>query len=144
MTDCSRSFCNLTALRSHRERQHGEERNWEDEADRAVREGEEGSTAVISNDSTRVSAQPPQSPQCFMTFRDAETEERHLRFKHPVEYERHLQGRTVFACCVCDLTFPSSRLLSAHQRTHSKWSLPPTGLEVSLQESTGRGEAEGI
>lgn len=53
--DCSQSFCNLTALRSHRERQHGEERIWEDEEDRAVREEEEGSTAVISNDSTRVS-----------------------------------------------------------------------------------------
>nr|XP_046190513.1 zinc finger protein 2 homolog [Oncorhynchus gorbuscha] len=121
--DCSQSFCNLTALRSHRERQHGEERNWKDEEDSAVREEEQGSTAVISNDSTRVSAQPPQSPQChqcFMTFQDAETEERHLRFKHPVEYERHLRGRTVFACCVCDRTFSSSRLLSAHQRTHSK------------------------
>ncbi|XP_020360403.1 zinc finger protein 883 isoform X2 [Oncorhynchus kisutch] len=145
--DCSQSFCNLTALRSHRERQHGEERNWEDEEDSAVREEEEGSTAVISNDSTRVSAQPPQSPQChqcFMTFQDAETEERHLRFKHPVEYERHLRGRTVFACCVCDRTFPSSRLLSAHQRTHSKWSLPPTGPEDSVQESTDGGEAEGV
>ncbi|XP_071251248.1 zinc finger protein 135-like [Salvelinus alpinus] len=144
--DCSQSFRNLTALRKHRERQHGEERNWKDE-DRAVREEEEGSTAVISNDSTRVSAQPPQSTQCqqcFMTFQDAETEERHLRFKHPVEYERHLRGRTVFACCVCDCTFPSSCLLSAHQRTHSKWSLPPTGPEDSVQESTDGGEAEGM
>uniref|UniRef100_A0A8C7M421 C2H2-type domain-containing protein n=1 Tax=Oncorhynchus mykiss TaxID=8022 RepID=A0A8C7M421_ONCMY len=145
--DCSQSFCNLTALRSHRERQHGEERNCKDEEDSEVREEEEGSTAVISNDSTRVSAQPPQSPQChqcFMTFQDAETEERHLRFKHPVEYERHLRGRTVFACCVCDRTFPSSRLLSAHQRTHSKWSLPPTVPEDSVQESTDGGESEGI
>uniref|UniRef100_A0A8C9VXS2 C2H2-type domain-containing protein n=1 Tax=Scleropages formosus TaxID=113540 RepID=A0A8C9VXS2_SCLFO len=68
-------------------------------------------------------SQLPQSPQClrcFMTFRDAETAERHLRFKHPAEYEQQLRGHTVFACCVCDRTFPSSRLLSAHQRTHSK------------------------
>ncbi|XP_064864260.1 zinc finger protein 484-like [Oncorhynchus nerka] len=50
--DCSQSFCKLTALRSHRERQHGEERNWEDEEDRVVREEEQGSTAVISIDST--------------------------------------------------------------------------------------------
>ncbi|XP_069041441.1 hypermethylated in cancer 2 protein-like isoform X2 [Lepisosteus oculatus] len=78
--------------------------------------------------------------QCFMTFRDQETTERHLRFKHPAEYERQLRGRTVFACCVCDLTFPSSAQLSAHQRTHSKWSLPPGGLEDSLQRERQGGE----
>ncbi|KAI1886324.1 hypothetical protein AGOR_G00212830 [Albula goreensis] len=68
-----------------------------------------------------------------MTFRDAETAERHLRFKHPAEYERQLRGRTVFACCVCDRTFPSSRLLSDHQRTHSKWRLSTVGPQGPLQ-----------
>ncbi|XP_036393956.1 zinc finger protein 48-like [Megalops cyprinoides] len=92
---------------------------------------------MLSCDSTSRLAQLAQSPQCvrcFMTFRDAETAERHLRFKHPAEYERQLRGRTVFACCVCDRTFPSSRLLSTHQRTHSKWSLMPPANEDSAQE----------
>ncbi|XP_069041413.1 oocyte zinc finger protein XlCOF28-like isoform X2 [Lepisosteus oculatus] len=56
--------------------------------------------------------------QCFITFKDLETSEKHLRFKHPEEYERRLRGRTVFACRRCDHTFPSSAQLAAHQRAH--------------------------
>ncbi|KAI1886317.1 hypothetical protein AGOR_G00212750 [Albula goreensis] len=60
-----------------------------------------------------------QCPECFITFRDLQTSQQHLRLQHPTLYERQLlRGRTVFACRNCDLTFPSSRLLSAHQRTH--------------------------
>ncbi|XP_018587743.2 zinc finger protein 771-like [Scleropages formosus] len=122
---CSRSFCSFEALRGHRLSQHGQE----------IDEEEGDSMTPPSNASSHL-AQLPQSPQClrcFMTFRDAETAERHLRFKHPAEYEQQLRGHTVFACCVCDRTFPSSRLLSAHQRTHSKWSLTPTCMDKSLQ-----------
>ncbi|KAG9334639.1 hypothetical protein JZ751_007462 [Albula glossodonta] len=60
-----------------------------------------------------------QCPECFITFRDLQTSQQHLRLQHPTLYERQLlRGHTVFACRRCDLTFPSSRLLSAHQRTH--------------------------
>ncbi|XP_061093971.1 zinc finger protein 771-like isoform X1 [Conger conger] len=133
--DCSCSFRSLKALRRHRAREHGEERGAVDEGTKQ----EEGDCCVpmlscsSPNDLPELS-QNPQCTLCFMTFRDAETAERHLRFKHPAEYERQLRGRTVFACCACDRTFPSSRLLSAHQRTHSKWSLSSLGSEGALQD----------
>ncbi|XP_066573999.1 myeloid zinc finger 1 [Amia ocellicauda] len=113
---------------------------------------------------TQPSTDSPSNPllslqclHCFITFRDAETSEKHLRFKHPVEYERLLRGRTVFACRRCDRTFPSSAQLSTHQRAHGNWSLtlassssliplsssPPAGSEDTLQVERGRlGEEE--
>ncbi|KAG5856182.1 hypothetical protein ANANG_G00005320 [Anguilla anguilla] len=106
---------------------------------------EDGSVPMLSCGSPNHLPQLSQTPQCarcFMTFRDAETAERHLRFKHPAEYERQLRGRTVFACCACDRTFPSSRLLSAHQRTHSKWSLSSLGSEGAPQDRRGEGGAQ--
>nr|XP_023688985.1 zinc finger protein 672-like isoform X2 [Paramormyrops kingsleyae] len=137
--ECCRSFHGLEALRDHRMSQHGKEADKQEEAKDI--EHREANTRTLSSDTEGMvahslqSPQPPQCLRCFMTFRDAETAERHLRFKHPADYEQKLQGHTVFACCVCDRTFPSSRLLSAHQRTHSKWSLIPAGLDESLQES---------
>ncbi|KAJ8388886.1 hypothetical protein AAFF_G00126420 [Aldrovandia affinis] len=59
-----------------------------------------------------------QCPQCFITFRDLQTSQQHMRLQHPALYEWQLRGRTVFACRRCDHTFPSSRQLSAHQRAH--------------------------
>ncbi|KAJ8388896.1 hypothetical protein AAFF_G00126520 [Aldrovandia affinis] len=141
--DCSCSFRSPKALRRHQASEHGEEREVEDAG--KDREEHGGSTHMLSYNSATHVAQLSQSPQClrcFMTFRDTETAERHLRFKHPAEYERQLRGRTVFACCVCDRTFPSSRLLSAHQRTHSKWSLNALGSEGSLQDRRRDGGVE--
>ncbi|KAL4657693.1 zinc finger protein 771-like [Arapaima gigas] len=131
--NCSRSFCSFEALRGHRLSQHGEEADGEEQG--KGREEGDGDSVTPAGNAGCLLAQLPQSPQClrcFMTFRDAETAERHLRFKHPAEYEQQLRGRTVFACCVCDRTFPSSRLLSVHQRTHSKWRLSPSGVEGSV------------
>ncbi|XP_035239867.1 replication initiator 1-like isoform X1 [Anguilla anguilla] len=146
--DCSCSFRSLRALRRHRAREHGEEREALGEAAKQEEEEEQeedGSVPMLSCGSPNHLPQLSQTPQCarcFMTFRDAETAERHLRFKHPAEYERQLRGRTVFACCACDRTFPSSRLLSAHQRTHSKWSLSSLGSEGAPQDRRGEGGAQ--
>ncbi|XP_030641217.1 zinc finger protein 771-like [Chanos chanos] len=130
---CSRKFSNHNALKKHQESQHGEEWSCMDREEK-MKDGEEKGRGTTSppKDSRGKLAQVLQSPQClqcFMTFQDVETAERHLRFKHPAEYEQQLQGHTVFACCVCDHTFPSSRLLSAHQRTHSKWSMTSSSSE---------------
>ncbi|XP_048880271.1 zinc finger protein 558-like isoform X2 [Brienomyrus brachyistius] len=137
--ECCRTFPGLGALRDHRMSQHGKEADEQEEVKDT--EHQEANTRPLSSDTEGLvahplpSPQPPQCLRCFMTFRDVETAERHLRFKHPADYEQKLQGHTVFACCVCDRTFPSSRLLSAHQRTHSKWSLIPAGIDESLQKS---------
>ncbi|XP_069041440.1 zinc finger protein 771-like isoform X1 [Lepisosteus oculatus] len=145
--DCARAFRSPAGLGHHRRLRHGApgagpeaEGQEQAEAGGGGREdGRAGGDGRFAS-SHLVQFQSLQCLQCFMTFRDQETTERHLRFKHPAEYERQLRGRTVFACCVCDLTFPSSAQLSAHQRTHSKWSLPPGGLEDSLQRERQGGE----
>ncbi|XP_076136118.1 uncharacterized protein LOC143118876 [Alosa pseudoharengus] len=63
----------------------------------------------------------PQCPLCFVTYRDMKTAETHMRLKHPGHYEQQISGDTIFACNICNETFPSSHLLSAHQRTHTEW-----------------------
>uniref|UniRef100_A0A8C4TKP8 Zinc finger protein 91-like n=1 Tax=Erpetoichthys calabaricus TaxID=27687 RepID=A0A8C4TKP8_ERPCA len=72
--------------------------------------------------------------KCFITFKDTGTSEKHMRFKHPEEYERQMKGQTVFACHRCDKTFPSSRQLSAHQRTHRKVSQQSAAQETNSSE----------
>lgn len=66
---------------------------------------------------------PPLSLQCFechITFTDPKCQERHLKKRHPAEYERHVLGGSLFTCYVCDRAFPSSRELQAHQRGHTE------------------------
>ncbi|KAG5271055.1 hypothetical protein AALO_G00175370 [Alosa alosa] len=65
--------------------------------------------------------QSPQCPLCFVTYRDMKTAETHMRLKHPGHYEQQISGDTIFACNICNETFPSSHLLSAHQRSHTEW-----------------------
>ncbi|KAL0962575.1 hypothetical protein UPYG_G00341950 [Umbra pygmaea] len=58
--------------------------------------------------------------QCFITFCDAKSKERHMRKSHREEYNQSLQQtNTLFTCYVCDRCFPSSEELTQHQGSHS-------------------------
>ncbi|XP_061598300.1 zinc finger protein 497-like [Cololabis saira] len=58
--------------------------------------------------------------QCFITFSDAKTKERHMRKSHRDQYKQHLQQtNTLFTCYKCDRCFSSSEELSQHQIAHS-------------------------
>ncbi|XP_058867168.1 zinc finger protein 180-like isoform X2 [Acipenser ruthenus] len=151
--ECGRGFKRARALQRHRKGHHGtRERAEEEEEEEEGGEGGRVREGVSSPAASPHSSldQSLQCLQCFMTFRDVETTQRHLRFKHPLEYERRLQGRTVFACSVCEQTRPSSLQLSEHQRTHRRWSLlPPVegggseGEEQQRERSERRQEEEG-
>ncbi|XP_028678325.1 zinc finger protein ZFP2-like isoform X1 [Erpetoichthys calabaricus] len=139
-TDCGKTWKTLNRLMTHRRTHKGERPHQCEECGRTFKQfsalekhllthtvlvdKETSSSVAVRNQNKSL-----QCLQCFMTFRDLETTERHMRFKHPLEYEKRLQGSTVFACSVCDQTFPSSLQLSVHQRTHKKWSLPSRGIE---------------
>uniref|UniRef100_A0A4W5PP94 C2H2-type domain-containing protein n=1 Tax=Hucho hucho TaxID=62062 RepID=A0A4W5PP94_9TELE len=57
--------------------------------------------------------------QCFITFCNAKSKERHMRKSHCEEYKQSLQQTdTLFTCHVCDRTF-SSLELTQHQASHS-------------------------
>lgn len=58
--------------------------------------------------------------QCFITFCNAKSKERHMRKSHREEYKQSLQQTdTLFTCYVCDRTFSSSEELTQHQASHS-------------------------
>ncbi|XP_041091063.1 zinc finger protein 668-like [Polyodon spathula] len=58
--------------------------------------------------------------ECHITFSDPKGQERHLKKRHPAEYELHVLGGSLFTCYVCDRAFPSSRELLTHQRGHTE------------------------
>ncbi|KAJ8000318.1 hypothetical protein DPEC_G00203590 [Dallia pectoralis] len=58
--------------------------------------------------------------QCFITFCNPKSKERHMRKSHREEYNQSLQQtNTLFTCYVCDRTFPTSEELTQHQASHS-------------------------
>ncbi|KAJ8273457.1 hypothetical protein GJAV_G00101830 [Gymnothorax javanicus] len=57
--------------------------------------------------------------QCFITFSNLKTKERHMKKSHRAEYKQQLQeDDTLFTCYVCDRTFLSSMELTMHQAIH--------------------------
>ncbi|XP_029513834.1 zinc finger protein 184-like isoform X1 [Oncorhynchus nerka] len=82
-------------------------------------------TASIIKPQTVPALQPYQHDsvqcfQCFITFCDAKSKERHMRKSHREEYKQSLQQTdTLFTCYVCDRTFSSSEELTQHQASHS-------------------------
>ncbi|XP_058867151.1 zinc finger protein 572-like isoform X1 [Acipenser ruthenus] len=151
--DCAKTCRTLKQLLNHR-RSHGKGQGQVRETWGGGRQGHPASTTPdpapspsSSSSSTAAAAtgeeegrhnQSLQCFSCFITFQDLQTSTKHMRFKHPAEYERQMQGRTVFACQRCERTFPSSRQLSTHQRTHR--SLPPAGEEAPSPEEEEEGE----
>ncbi|XP_028678407.2 uncharacterized protein LOC114667313 isoform X2 [Erpetoichthys calabaricus] len=76
---------------------------------------------------TTVPTAKPQSSQlslqcyeCHITFSDFKSKERHMKKRHPAEYEEYMLGDSLFICYVCDRAFGSSRELMAHQRGHTE------------------------
>ncbi|XP_069041376.1 zinc finger protein 576, tandem duplicate 1 isoform X2 [Lepisosteus oculatus] len=70
---------------------------------------------------------PPSSAQlslqcleCHITFSDFKGKERHLKKRHPAEYEAAVLGDSLFTCYVCDRAFASSREMLEHQRGHTE------------------------
>ncbi|XP_010621563.1 zinc finger protein 576 isoform X2 [Fukomys damarensis] len=69
----------------------------------------------------------PQCTQCLITFADSKFQERHMKREHPSDFvAQKLQG-ALFICFTCARSFPSSKALTAHQRSHgagTRLSLP--------------------
>ncbi|CAN9503710.1 unnamed protein product [Ophioblennius macclurei] len=58
--------------------------------------------------------------QCFITFRNSQAKERHIRKSHRDQYRQHLmQTNTLFTCYKCDKSFKFSEELRQHQVTHN-------------------------
>ncbi|XP_008850198.1 zinc finger protein 576 isoform X2 [Nannospalax galili] len=60
----------------------------------------------------------PQCTHCLITFADSKFQERHMKREHPADFvAQKLQG-ALFICFTCAGSFPSSKALIAHQRSH--------------------------
>ncbi|XP_057566981.1 zinc finger protein 576 isoform X3 [Hippopotamus amphibius kiboko] len=59
-----------------------------------------------------------QCTRCLITFADSKFQERHMKREHPADFvAQKLQG-VLFICFTCARSFPSSKALIAHQRSH--------------------------
>ncbi|KAJ8005281.1 hypothetical protein DPEC_G00145000 [Dallia pectoralis] len=58
--------------------------------------------------------------ECYIIFSDHKSRMRHLKQRHPVEYEQCMLGDSLFACYVCDRHFTNSSELMLHQRAHTE------------------------
>ncbi|XP_041649912.1 uncharacterized protein LOC121513945 isoform X2 [Cheilinus undulatus] len=58
--------------------------------------------------------------ECHIIFRDPKSKERHLKLKHPAEYEQLILRNAFFTCYVCDRQFTNSTELMAHQKAHTE------------------------
>ncbi|XP_047644872.1 zinc finger protein 576 isoform X2 [Phacochoerus africanus] len=59
-----------------------------------------------------------QCTRCLITFADSKFQERHMKREHPEDFvAQKLQG-VEFICFTCARSFPSSKALIAHQRSH--------------------------
>uniref|UniRef100_A0A8C7ZRU4 C2H2-type domain-containing protein n=1 Tax=Oryzias sinensis TaxID=183150 RepID=A0A8C7ZRU4_9TELE len=58
--------------------------------------------------------------ECHIIFSDHRSKDRHVKLKHPVEYEKRNLKNALFACYVCDRHFTNSTDLMAHQKAHTE------------------------
>ncbi|KAB0350165.1 hypothetical protein FD754_015022 [Muntiacus muntjak] len=59
-----------------------------------------------------------QCTRCLITFADSKFQERHMKREHPADFvAQKLQG-VLFICFTCARSFPSSKALITHQRSH--------------------------
>ncbi|XP_012888015.1 PREDICTED: zinc finger protein 576 isoform X1 [Dipodomys ordii] len=66
----------------------------------------------------------PQCTHCLITFADSKFQERHMKREHPADFvAKKLQG-ALFICFICARSFPSSKALIAHQRSHAPAARP--------------------
>ncbi|KAM4800365.1 zinc finger protein 576 isoform X3 [Urocitellus parryii] len=66
----------------------------------------------------------PQCTRCLITFADSKFQERHMKREHPADFvAQKLQG-ALFICFTCARSFPSSKALIIHQRSHGPAARP--------------------
>ncbi|TKC53677.1 hypothetical protein EI555_018418, partial [Monodon monoceros] len=65
-----------------------------------------------------------QCTRCLITFADSKFQERHMKREHPADFvAQKLQG-VLFICFTCARSFPSSKALITHQRSHGPAARP--------------------
>ncbi|XP_028971782.2 uncharacterized protein LOC105024300 [Esox lucius] len=75
------------------------------------------STGLMPLTSSQISLQ---CMECYIIFSDHKSRMRHLKQRHPVQYEQCMLGDALFACYVCDRHFTNSSELMLHQRAHTE------------------------
>ncbi|XP_035568429.1 zinc finger protein 576 isoform X1 [Canis lupus baileyi] len=78
----------------------------------------------------------PQCTRCLITFADSKFQERHMKREHPADFvAQKLQG-ALFICFTCARSFPSSKALLAHQRSHGPAARPSTPVAPTAAHPT--------
>lgn len=65
-----------------------------------------------------------QCPHCLITFADSKFQERHMKQEHPADFVAQKLQVALFICFTCTRSFPSSKALIAHQRSHRPGTRP--------------------
>ncbi|XP_062968204.1 zinc finger protein 576 isoform X2 [Cynocephalus volans] len=77
-----------------------------------------------------------QCTHCLITFADSKFQERHMKREHPVDFvAQKLQG-VLFICFTCARSFPSSKALIAHQRSHGPVARPALPVAPTTAQPT--------
>ncbi|XP_006142088.1 zinc finger protein 576 isoform X4 [Tupaia chinensis] len=77
-----------------------------------------------------------QCTRCFITFADSKFQERHMKREHPADFvAQKLQG-ALFICFTCARSFPSSKALIVHQRSHGPATRPCPPVAPSTAQPT--------
>ncbi|KAI5932617.1 zinc finger protein 576 isoform X1 [Manis javanica] len=78
----------------------------------------------------------PQCTRCLITFADSKFQERHMKREHPADFvAQKLQG-ALFICFTCARSFPSSKALIAHQRSHGPAARPSPPVAPTTAQTT--------
>ncbi|KAM4800364.1 zinc finger protein 576 isoform X2 [Urocitellus parryii] len=76
----------------------------------------------------------PQCTRCLITFADSKFQERHMKREHPADFvAQKLQG-ALFICFTCARSFPSSKALIIHQRSHGPAARPSSPGKIGLKK----------
>ncbi|XP_053463123.1 zinc finger protein 576 [Nycticebus coucang] len=77
-----------------------------------------------------------QCTRCLITFADSKFQERHMKREHPADFvAQKLQG-ALFICFTCASSFPSSKALIAHQRSHGPATRPSPPVALTTGQAT--------
>ncbi|XP_006208788.2 zinc finger protein 576 isoform X1 [Vicugna pacos] len=77
-----------------------------------------------------------QCTRCLITFADSKFQERHMKREHPADFvAQKLQG-VLFICFTCARSFPSSKALIAHQRSHGPAARPSQSAAPTTTQPT--------
>ncbi|EAW57206.1 ZNF576 isoform 6 [Pan troglodytes] len=78
----------------------------------------------------------PKCTRCLITFADSKFQERHMKREHPADFvAQKLQG-VLFICFTCARSFPSSKALITHQRSHGPAAKPTLPVATTTAQPT--------